>query len=159
MTYSEEVNIVMPTSGEITLAIRADTLDVAAVATAKLAATVAYDSTNFVIKETSDDKVVSDVTPSSMTFKTVNGTSSSLSLNQVAISATKSAVIGSKGIEAMTFELKSDNDSTDLFVDELQIKGSVVSDSINVSNAYITAMYLYNGTTLLDTVSASNLSS
>lgn len=122
MTYSEEVNINMPSTGELVLAIRADTLDVAQVATAKFVATVAYDQTNFRIIETGDDKVVTDVTPSSMSFKTVNGTTSSLSINTVSMSSTKAAVIGSKGVEVLTFELKNNNDASDLTVDELKVK-------------------------------------
>lgn len=135
MTYTEEVNIAMPTSGELTLAIRADTLDTATINWARLIASVSYDTTSsstagtFAIKETGDDKYVIDVTPSAITFKTVNGTTSSLSINTVAMSSTKSAVIGSKGIEGLIFELKSDNDSSDLTVNELKVKGIVVDNS------------------------------
>ncbi|EKD66657.1 MAG: hypothetical protein ACD_49C00025G0001 [uncultured bacterium (gcode 4)] len=139
--YSYDVNITMPASGELTLAIRADTLDTATVNGAKFVASVSYDTTStstagtFAIKETGDDKYVTDVTPSAITFKTVNGTTSSLSINTVAMSATKSAVIGSKGVEGLIFELKSDNDSSDLTVNELKVKGTVVD---NASSSTIT---------------------
>ncbi|MDD2565975.1 MAG: hypothetical protein PHZ26_03465, partial [Candidatus Gracilibacteria bacterium] len=143
ISYTEEVNIAMPTTGELTLAIRADTLDTATINGARLVASVAYDTTStstagtFAIKETGDDKYVTDVTPSAITFKTVNGTTSSLSINTVAMSSTKTAVIGSKGVEVLTFELKSDNDSSDLTVNELKVKGIVVDNASNTPVAAV----------------------
>gem|GEM_PF-6375347 len=45
------------------------------------------------------------------------------------MSSTKSAVIGSTGVEVLNFEVKADNDASDLTVDEIKVKGVVVDNS------------------------------
>jgi hypothetical protein len=42
------------------------------------------------------------------------------------MSSTKSAVIGSTGVEVLNFEVKADNDASDLTVDEIKVNGTVV---------------------------------
>jgi len=60
--------------------------------------------------------------------------------------------------------MKNDNDASELKVDELKVKFMTYDDGNSASgttadNKIINAVYLYNGTTLLDKVSGSNLAS
>jgi hypothetical protein len=51
------------------------------------------------------------------------------------MSSTKSAVIGSTGVEVLNFEVKADNDASDLTVDEIKVKGVVVDKSSTATAA------------------------
>ena len=58
----------------------------------------------------------------------------------------------------MIFELKNDNDASELTADEIKVKFTTTSGTTtNATNAIVNTAYLYNGTTLVDKVSGSNL--
>lgn len=159
LTCEDEVNVTIPESGSMTLAIRANTLDNATVATAKFRAKVQYNS-GFTIKETSDDTTVSDVSPSTVTFKTINGTSSNATLSVIPTTATRNAVIGAKDVPAMEFEVKAD-DSSDISIDEVVVTASSISGAFN--NSTVSELKIYvdsiSESNLLDRVSGSNIAS
>jgi hypothetical protein len=68
------------------LAIRADTKDVDQINGAKFDVSVDLSSTNsFKVVELEDDKTVTDITPSSVSFKTVEGTAASLSISNISL--------------------------------------------------------------------------
>jgi hypothetical protein len=123
-TYGDtDLAVAIANGGELVLVIRADTKNVS-IDGAKLTASVNVAS-DVVIKELEDDTTVTDVVPAAVTFKTVDGVASAVVINNVALSATKAAVVGSTGTEVLEFEVKSDNDASDLTVDELKVKGNV----------------------------------
>jgi hypothetical protein len=75
---------------------------------------------DFYIIETQDDTAVTDVTPSSATFRVVDGSVSSSTLAIIPLSTAKNAVIGSVDVEALVFEISAD-DSSALVVDEVVV--------------------------------------
>jgi len=115
-----------------------------------------------VVQETADDTNVDDITPASLTYKTVNGVAATATISTLTQSAT-SAVIGSAAINALEFEVEAGN-ASDLYLDEIKVKGIIV-DNVGVAgtavadNTRINQLALYKGTTLLDTVSGSALDS
>jgi len=127
--YTEtSLTIAIANGAALDLIIRADTKDTSAVTGAKLTASI--DVANDVkIVELEDDTEVDDKIPAAISFKTITGVASSVTLNNVAMSSTKSAVIGSTGVEVLNFEVKADNDASDLTVDEIKVKGVVVDNS------------------------------
>ena len=122
---------------ELLLTIRADTQNVSTIDGAKLTASVDV-SSNVVIKELWDDTAVSDIIPAAVSFKTVSGVASSVTINRINQSATKTSVIGSNWVEVLNFEVKSDNDASDLTFDEVKVEGVVVD---NASSSTITVSW------------------
>ena len=124
------------------------------------------------VVETEDDQVVTDITPSSVTFKSLTGRESTTSINTIVQSPTKNAVIGTKGVEVLEFETKAGN-ASDLYVTSLKVKGTVndVADDSAlhdgtdtlVSNSRVNkaTLYFVDGSTKteLDTVSGSQFAS
>jgi len=114
-----------------------------------------------VIEETGDDTAVTDITPSSLTWKKIEGSESGATVSVLPLSdLTK--VRGAQNVTAMQFEIKADESSA-LLIDE--IKASIIADSggadIAATNQMVSQVALYEGTTTsgtpLDTVSGSNL--
>jgi len=74
------------------------------------------------IKETQDDKYITDITPSSISFNNIEWQTSSVTLTNLSLSTDKSVVVWSSDIVAADFELKADETSaiklTDLTVEE-----------------------------------------
>ena len=98
-------------------------------------------------QETIDDNYVTDVTPASLSFKTMTGTASSVTLTNVNQSATKNAVVGASDIEGLIFELEAGTTS-DLVLDEVKVKGTIVdtsSVSTTVTVAETTAAVVATG--------------
>jgi len=123
--YTEtSLTIAIANGAALDLIIRADTKDTAAVTGAKITASIDV-SNDVKIVELEDDTEVSDKIPAAVSFKTITGVASSVTINNVAMSTTKSAVIGSTGVEVLNFEVKADNDASDLTVDEIKVKGNV----------------------------------
>lgn len=168
--YDTDLTIALPASGTITFAIRADTKNVSATlltdfAKARFSVSVSPISNNsttsgFYVVETEDDNAVSDITPSAMTFKNVDGSQATPTLSVITMSSAKNAVIGSKDVEALTFEVKAD-DSSAIEVSEVRVSGTpstATFDSTNVSE-----VKLYKGSVseanLLDRVSGSQIAS
>lgn len=78
-------------------------------------------ASDLTIKELTDDKAVTDITPATLTMKAIEGTASALSLNVTNQSA-KTVVVGAKAQDVMSFEVESKNDASDLIVKELTVK-------------------------------------
>lgn len=64
----------------------------------------------FVLKEMNDDELVTDVTPSTLTWKTISGQESSAAVSTIVMSDSTS-VVGSKGIEVAQFQVSADDSS------------------------------------------------
>lgn len=111
------------------------------------------------IKETEDDSQVTDITPSSLSFKTIEGSESAATVTVLNLSSTKNAVVGSKDVEALSFEVKAD-ESSKLTVDEVVVDGQAGS---TFDNTLVSELKLYKGSisdaNLLDRVSGSQISS
>jgi len=152
-TFSD-LDIALADGSSIEFQIRADIVN-GATPNAKITATVDV-ANNVVIKEAADDKVVTDKIPSSITFKNVEIVNADMSINTLVQSDT-TKVIGTEGVDAFDFEVRANNDASDLTIKELTIKGDVVSAAVALSNKYVNALYLYDGDTLLASKSASEL--
>lgn len=71
-------------------------------------------------KEVVNDKYVTDITPSSLAYKTLEGQLSSATLTKLTLSSAKEAVVWSSDVPAVDFELKADETSA-LKLKELSI--------------------------------------
>ena len=121
-------------------------------------------SSDLYIIETNDDGAVTDIVPSSVTFRTLNGTESTATVAQVTQSATKTVVIGSTGVEGLIFELESGNASDLEFdgatavvnlgaysVTDMQITAVFANtDSLNIDNGDCVVTFTNGGTENLD---------
>lgn len=67
--------------------------------------------TSFYMVETGDNQAVSDVTPASISFKTLNGVAATAKVDTITMSASKEAVVGSKGVEFLSFDVTAGNAS------------------------------------------------
>jgi len=113
-------------------------------------------SNGLVLKEIVDDKVVSDITPSTLTWKSIEWVEAGLAIN-VLNQADRISVVGAKAVDVMAFEVESTNESSDLTVRELRVRW-LVNGTDNVSNSYVNAVYLYAGETLVAQKSGSQFS-
>lgn len=147
---STSLNIALSNGSVTELQLRADTMNVdlsgykfrASVSNIGTAA-----SADFYVVETSDDKQVTDITPSSVTFKTLEVKTSGVSVNTLSMSSSKSAVVGSKDVSMLEFEVKADSTSA-VTMDELKVAGTV-SD---VKAVVATPTPAANGTAQISTV-------
>lgn len=148
-----DLNISVP-AGEMVLAIRADTVNsITNFDQLKIATSVkSWDLTAagwLYIVEIEDDQVVSDITPDSLSFKSIDGAESSATVTVLPMSTTKSAVIGSEDIEALEFEVEAD-ESSDLRVTEIVVDGSAATATFD--KTLVSQVKLYR-----ESVSESNL--
>jgi len=118
------------------------------------------------LKETGNDTLISDITPNSVSLKKVTVQVPSVTFSKNALSAAYSAVVGSADQEIVNFNVKSGESSaiklTELkFTDAVADNYSAATPSVEtaVTNAMVSEFKLWKGTTLLKTVSASQLSS
>jgi len=155
-----------------TFVVRADTNDslTAAFANSTMNLSLDLDSDNdndidssdvgFRMVETQDDTVIDDVTPSSISYKTIDGSASSATITVLPLSASKNAVIGSSEVVALEFEVEADESSA-LTVDEIIIDGQAATATLN--NSLVTEVKLYQNevseANLLDRVSGSSIAS
>lgn len=119
-------------------------------------------TTQLVIEETGDDEVVTDVTPSSLTWRKVDGSESSASVSVLPLSDL-TRVRGATNVTALQIEIKADESSA-LTFDELKALVRTNSDDIITglaTNQMVSEVSLYEGTSTtgspLDSVSGSNL--
>lgn len=116
-------------------------------------------ASTFVVVETEDDTPVSDISPSNLTFKKVEGSISAATATALPL-ANLQSVIGSQDVTALEFEVKAD-DSSALKLTEVRVNGS--SGSVALDNHLVTELKLYKGSVapenLLDRVSGSNIAS
>ena len=158
------LNITLPEVWDMTFAIRADTQNSTDVWSVTFHASVSSigtaSTTTFYVVETEDDVQVIDITPSSVTFKTIEWKSSSATLNILPLSTAKNAVIGSQDIVALEFEIEAD-DSSALEVDEIKTTALTLSgtfDSATVSQVKLFKDSISDAN-LLDTVPWSQIAS
>lgn len=162
------LNIAIPETGTKIFQIRADSKNVAVGGYKFNVQLQAYNSTTnpkgYYFVSTQDDKQVTDVTPSSVSFKNMEGKSSTAEVTVLPMSTTKNAVIGAKDVEVVEFEVAADNSSA-LTMDRVVIAWAVVDNgtagSASLDNTRISALYLYKAgdTSPLKRVSGSNIAS
>lgn len=116
---------------------------------------------SFLVVELEDDKPVSDLTPSSLSWKKVSGTESSATVATVPLSdITK--VRGANDVVALQFEVEADESSA-LIMDEAKVFIEGPLAAVGASSQEISQVTLYKGSVsesnLLDRVSGSNLAS
>lgn len=160
--YSDaDLNIAIA-QGTTTFAIRADTKkDITNFQTAsvKLDLTAGAIGANggLYIIETEDDTAVTDITPSSLTWKTMKGTEAGATVALTPL-ANISKVRGSSEVVALQFTVEADESSA-LMIDEAKVY--VTAAGVAATNQQIAKVSLYKGTVdaanLLDDVSGSQL--
>lgn len=162
--WDTDMGIALPSGTTTTFAIRADTATTITGfdgLTITPSITVGSFGANgwLYIKETEDDSQVTDITPSALSFKTINGSESSATVTVLNLSSTKNAVVGSKDVEALSFEVKAD-ESSKLTLDEVVVDGQAGSA---FDSSLVSELKLYKGSVsdanLLDKVSGSQISS
>ena len=113
----------------------------------------------FYVVETEDDNVVKDLTPSSMSFKTLEVIDAAATVTKVP-TPSLSVVRGAEDVVAGIFHVKAD-EASDITIDELKVK--VTASWSAATNQEIAKVALYKGSVsdanLLDQVSGSNLDS
>lgn len=150
--YDRSLSIALGSSK--TFVVRADSKDVSFLAGQKLNVKLSNLGTSantagIQIKETSDDKVVTDVTPSAISYKALEAVTASATLTALPLSTTKTAVVGSKDVEALAFEVKA-GDASALKLREVRV--AMNTGTIAFANSAISAVKLYK-----DSVSDANL--
>lgn len=128
---------------KLTVYVYADTADLASVETGSLKMSIK--SIN--IQETENDTVVNDVTPSTLSWSTINGQGSNGTLSQVAL-ADKTVSEGTDGIDAIQFKIKADDAyGTKIKKITFNAIGHSGATAKTVDGDTITSATLYNGTT------------
>lgn len=152
-TFSDtSLSIALGTSK--TFVVRADSKDVAFTTGQKLNVKLSNlgssaNSAGILIKETADDNVVTDVTPSAISYKALEAVTASATLTALPLSTSKTAVVGSKDVEALMFEVKA-GDASALKLREVRVTKS--GGTLAFTNTGVTAVKLYK-----DSVSDANL--
>lgn len=110
---------------------------------------------DLVIKETGNDTAITDITPNTVDLKkvTVEGVGATFSLN--ALSSSYTAVIGTEDVEVLNFNVKAAQ-SSNAYVRDLTITKN--SGTLAFSTQTISAIKLWKGTSLVKTVSSSQIS-
>ncbi len=115
----------------------------------------------FIVVETDDDKLVTDLTPSSLTWKVSKGSESGATVALLPLSNI-SKVRGAEDVLSLQFEVEADESSA-LVMDEAKVLVDVAAVGAPfATNAEVSQVTLYEGSVseanLLDRVSGSNLS-
>ena len=172
---NDDIDTPLPATGSLDFVVRADIIDdVAGLDNVTLDISVANigggteGGSGFYFEETEDDEPVTDVTPSSLSFKSLEGTTSSATVTALNQSSSKSAVAGTKDVIAFGFEVDASS-SSDILIDEIVISGTVVDDTdvdngTDVfDNTRVAKLSLYvdevKPENLVDTVSGSQIAS
>lgn len=155
--FSEDnIDVVLP-QGTTTWDIRVDTVDNITNfqnVTFEIGFTTGALSTNgvasttgaFLVEETDDDEVVSDITPSSITFNTIDGSESGVQVSLVPLSDID-VVRGANEVVALQFEVEAE-ESSDVVVDQVTAVVSAATtafSSSNKPNQSIASAMLYVG--------------
>lgn len=149
-TFSDTNIDVMIPEGTTTWSIRADTAqDIARFDAASF--DVSVDVSNDVkVVETADDEEVTDKTPSSLSFNTIDGSESGAQVNLFPLSDTD-VVRGAKDVVALQFEVEAEQVSS-LLVTEMTVRVNDASIGALASKQEVSEVKLYKGS-----VSAGNL--
>ena len=165
--YEENnIDVVLP-QGTTEWSIRADTaedIDDFDTASFDLSFTTGTLGVNggFLVEETEDDETVTDITPSSLSFNTIDGSESGADVSLIPLSAQTDVVKGSKDIVALQFEVEAEESSL-VTVEELvaTIQLDVNGTPAAATNQEVTEVKLFKGSVsdsnLIDTVSGTDL--
>jgi len=109
-------------------------------------------------KETGNDTLITDITPNSVSLKKVTVQVPSVTFSSNALSASFNAVVGASDVEVANFNVKA-GESSAVKMTEIKLKDAVADNGTpdTVTNAVTSEFKLWKGTTLLKTVSASQL--
>lgn len=144
----DDLNVSLP-QGDVEIIIEADIKeDVAANTELKLDVIGTNGTKYFTVKETEDDKTVSDITPSSLSFKKVTVITSGAKVAAIPLADTD-AVRGAENISIAQFEVEAEEASL-VTVDEVKVK--LTASGAASMNKKISRVALYKGS-----VSDSNL--
>lgn len=123
-----------------TFAFRFDTKNASAISCAKITAKLESIWTDWwalYVEETQDDTAVTDITPSSISFKQITWKAATAVVTMLPLSDTKSSVIWSSDVVALDFEVKAD-DASALVIDEIKAQW-LTKDVANATIATTTA--------------------
>lgn len=162
--YDRDLGISLEDGEDYEFQLRADTLDVVGVVTDTFTVSLtgigdgtgsgATMTTGMEFKETGDDTYVSDVTPSALTFKTVDGESATVSGTAITLT-NKQIVVGTEDVLVLQFEMEETAGVSDVLVTEIKVE----DDGDELDSAHVASLDLYTveGTeeTLIDSVSGS----
>ena len=164
--FSENsIDVVIP-QGETIWSIRADTaeniddFDTASFVLSFTTGNVSATTGGFYVEETDDDTEVSDITPSSVSFNTLDGSESGATASLVPLSDI-TVVRGADDLVVLQFEVEAE-ESSDVIIDEVvaQVAADVAFGAANLPSTSISDAKLYLGSTsgeLLDQESGSNI--
>jgi hypothetical protein len=141
--YDRDLGIFLEPGTEYEFQLRFDTLDVATVnddtftwSTTAIGDGTTTDGLEF--KEPQDDEYATDVTPSSITFETIDGQASSVDLSLRPISA-DNVVVGAEGVLLLEFEIEETAGVSDVTVEQL----SVIDVNSNLDSTFVSQLMLY----------------
>jgi hypothetical protein len=150
------IDIYMSSGETHELVVRADTKSTATNQEYTVAVTDA--STQVVIKETADETTLSDITPNAVALNKVTVEDASVSFSVNPLSAAKTAVVGTSGVEAINFNIEA-GEVSNLKVTELKFANDAADSTLD--NTLVSGFSLYeNGvSTPIKTVGTSSLAS
>lgn len=146
-TYEDDqIGLLLPAGETFDIVITADILDNIAL-TSSDTLELAMPTINgvegtsyFYAEETDDDEAVTDITPSSLSFNSVNGEVAGLEIRALTQSD-KTVVVGSENVIGMNFELEA-SDSEDITINDLAVTVTAGAPATN-TNATISRFTLY----------------
>lgn len=114
---------------------------------------IANATTDVVLKETTNDTVVNDITPNSVSLNKVTVQGATVTFSKNALSAAYNAVVGTSDVELFNFNVKAGT-ASDVKITELKFKDRAG----NAEKTVVSEFKLFKGNDLIKTVSANNLS-
>jgi len=117
---------------------------------------IADASTDLDLREVENDTAVTDITPNSVSLKKVTVEAAGVTFTRGALSTGYTAVVGSKNVNAMRFDIKA-SETSDIKVTELAFTDTLS----HATNVFVSALNLYEegNTTPIKTISGASLAS
>ncbi len=112
--------------------------------------------TDLIIKETGNDTAITDITPNTVELKKVTVESAGATFSSNALSAVYTAVIGTADVKVIDFSIKAAQNSK-AFMRDLTV-AKVAGGTLTVDTHSVSDVKLWNGTTLVKTMSSSQIS-
>lgn len=116
---------------------------------------IANAGTDVILKETTNDTAVTDITPNSVSLNKVTVQGATVTFSKNALSAGLNAVVGTSDVELFNFNVKA-GIASDIKITELKFKDR--GDN-SITKSVVSEFKLFKGTDLIKTVSANDLSS
>jgi len=131
--------------------VRVDTKDIdisemKLVAKVQVIGTATKATSDFYIEETGDDNAVTDITPSTLTFKAVNGQVSGATASVITMSPIDT-VVGTENVPALKFQIRAGL-SSDITVDQVDVSGTFAA--AEMSSSQISKISLYKGDAVVE---------